>query len=295
MNTISDQLLRRQRALRGAKIQKWRRRGIKGGGTSGGIFPGFPGANNTGPQAGTILTLSSGELLTTTPGQTIQNLNLTGYIIVRHNNTTIQDCIINLTGFDPTQFFWNISASTPTTGTIIRRCRIIGNSSNSAIETENMSGAEVSFCDISGMENGIFIGSNAKNLHDNYIHDLTGLGDPHIDGIQGTGGFTSLTINHNNILSRDTSCIILQNETAGFSGVTITNNRLIGQSALGYGILCQKKPGGSGGAVDNITVTGNRFGGNIQFFAAQFVGVTNLTFTGNVDDATGLPITADIS
>jgi hypothetical protein len=159
-------------------------------------------------------------------------------------------------------------------------------------------GVEIRFCDLSHFENGIFISADGMNIHDNYIHDLSSLaGDPHIDGIQGSGGFTSLTINHNTIISWDTSCIILQNEGAGFSGVTISNNRLIIDPALGGStcILCQDRDDGVG-SVSNVTVTNNRMlkssgGGQTYGF---FHNVTALTWTGNVDDITGLPATQDI-
>ena len=253
----------------------------------------FPDAANTGPASGTVFTTFSGNFNTSSNGQIVEKLNITGQIIVRHPNVIIRDCIVNCT-----EFFGVSAVGGPLTNVKLLRTRIIGIGNAAAITPDGMPGLEISFCDISRTANGINVGDNALNIHDNYLHDLSGAGvDPHIDGIQGSGGFSALTIEHNTIISWDTSCIILQNEGAGFSGVVINNNRLIIDPVLGgaYCILCQDLDAGVG-AVSNITITNNRMlkgnsGGQTYGF---FHNVTALTWTGNVDDMTGVVINPDI-
>jgi len=254
---------------------------------------GFPSASNTGPAAGTVFTPVSGDVNANTNGQIIEKLNITGQIIIRQPNVIVRDCIINCT-----EFAGISTINTGLTGVKIQRVRIIGIGNTIGISPDSMPGCEISFCDISHTENAIFVGDNNQNFHDNYIHDLSSLaGDPHIDGIQGSGGFTALTIDHNTIISWDTSCIILQNEGAGFSGAVINNNKLIIDPALGGStcILCQDRDDGVG-AVSGITVTNNKMvkgtgGGQTYGF---FHNVTGLTWTGNTDYNTGVTINPDI-
>lgn len=254
---------------------------------------GFPDASNTGPTPGTVFTPFSGQFVTTANGQTVQGLNVTGSISVRHTNVTVQNCIIN--GND----FYGISTQGASlTGLKILNCKIIGQGAQACITPDNAPACEIAFCDLSHMTNGIFVGDNNQNFHDNYIHDLSSSdATPHVDGIQGSGGFTSLTINHNTIISWDTSCIILQNEGAGFSGAVITNNKLIIDPTLGgaYCILCQKRDDAAG-LVSNITVTGNRMnkGSTVGASYGFFHNVTALTWNTNVDDVSSAPINPDI-
>lgn len=255
---------------------------------------GFPDAASTGPVAGTVLAPFSGQFTTTASGQMVENLNITGIVSVRHTNVTVRNCVIN------SNDFYGISTQgAALTGMKILNCRIIGQGGQACITPDSAPGCEIGFCDLSHMTNGIFVGDNNQNFHDNYIHDLSSTDAvPHVDGIQGSGGFTALTIDHNSIVSWDTSCIILQNEGAAFSGVVISNNKLIIDPAKGgaYCILCQKRDDAVG-LVSNVTVTGNRMnkGPTPGASYGYFHNVTALSWNNNVNDATGVTINPDIA
>jgi len=252
--------------------------------------PAFPNATNTGPVVGTTFTPVSGDVNSNAPGQIIENLNVTGQIIIRHANVIVRNCIINCT-----EFYGISTVGANLTGCIIFRTRIIGVGNTAGIGLDGCPGVEIDRCDLSNLQNGIFISSNNMNIHDNWIHDLgSGAADPHFDGIQGSGGFTACTINHNTIESFDTSCIIAQNEGAAFSGLVITNNKLILSDGAAC-VLCQDLDSGVG-TVDNITVTGNRMqkGVNPGSSYGFFHNVTNLTWSGNTDYNTGATINPDI-
>lgn len=240
--------------------------------------PAFPDASTTGPQAGTSFTTTSGEVRTSSNGQIIQNLDLTGYIIIQNNNVTIRDCIINFS-----DFFAILGNSG--TGTVITRCKIIGSPSFTGINTENLNNIEISYCDISVCENGIAISSSDVNIHDNYIHALaSGGAEPHIDGIQGFPGYTDAVINHNTIISEDTSGII----SNGISPTTVTNNLFGHSGPISYGMqLSNSGP---------VTVTGNRIqiSGGYPLFPFNLVSCTSITYNNNVNDATGETVNASI-
>lgn len=255
------------------------------GGTTG-----FPDATNTGPLVGTSFTPASGEINTTADGQLIQNLNLNGLIRVKHNNVTIRDCNIDVDGF----FFGVDTDGVAHTGLTILRCKVFSGTGShgegSCIIFGEISSTTISFCDLSGRENGIFIGGSC-NLHDNYIHNLGGSGgDPHIDGIQGSSA-SDVIIEHNTVISTDTSCIILQNEGGSFGNITINNNRLIGIDPISHGILCQAKDEFPG-TCTNVTITNNRVN-DIPAFRVFLHDVNGYIYTNNVDDTTGVPFSFD--
>jgi nitrous oxidase accessory protein NosD len=156
---------------------------------------------------------------------------------------------------------------------------IIGsdNRSNSGIVV-GADSATIRRCDISGVENGIFIHSASKGhvIEDNYLHDLAAVGnpDPHYDGIQFFEAEANTLIRNNNLaLDRNvSSCITMKSAT----NVDIINNRLNGGTYIIY------FEGNSSGC----DVTGNRFG---QYVFGRIAGASAnaQTYSGNVDDATG--------
>lgn len=256
---------------------------------------GYPSAGNTGPAAGTVFTTTTGNFNTSAPGQIVEKRIINnGMVIVRHANVTVRDCVINSQDSAAIS-----SVGAALSGCIIERCTLTGIGGANGISPDFMTGVEIRFCDISGYVNGIAIGDTGMNIHDNYIHGLFGISaGAHVDGIQGSGGFTSLTIRHNTIVSWDTSCIIMQTEGGGFSGLVIDDNRCLFDTAhvgseLAYGILVQSI---NANVAQNITITNNRIqkswaGQNYIFIKS----LTNpVTITGNVDDTTGAPVTADI-
>jgi hypothetical protein len=260
---------------------------------------GFPDATTTGPAAGTVFTPFSGTFQTTSNGQVVEKLNITGTsakILIKHSGVTIRDCIITsdeIAGINCQPSDGSLTAP------LIERVRMTGIGGTSAcILIESGAGAEIRYCDLSGFENGILIGGNAQNIHDNYIHDLISLaGTPHVDGIQGTGGFTSLTVRHNTIVSWDTSCVIMQNEGGGFSGLVIDNNRLLIDQAKGGSFGIRVGSDKSAGAVSNVSITNNRIqkgpgGGTSYIYLAGTIGAPK-TVTGNVDDVTGAAVVAE--
>lgn len=241
---------------------------------------GFPDATNTGPLIGTSFTNVSGLVSSTSDGQTIQNLNLTGRMFVGHNNVTIQDCNIHMDSFFAIKGADGLSVSV--TGTVIRRCRIFGDVEVSGIWLESMLNATISFCDISNVENGIVVNDTGHNIHDNYIHHLAGGGsDPHIDAIQFFPGSGTVSISHNNldvtepVFTSANSCITMNN----VPNITISNNRLSGGT---YSIYFE-------GTSSGCNVINNRFGPH-QFDYVNGAASGAQTYSGNVDDTTGLPI-----
>jgi hypothetical protein len=251
---------------------------------------GFPDETNTGPQAGTTFTPTSGEIQTTSNGQIIQNLSLNGYILVRHNNVIIRDCIIDTNGVPGGDPFYAISSTVfPLTGLKILRVTVIGNGQIGSVSIDDMDGAEISYCNMSQNENILAIAANDVNIHDNYLHDLqSDSPELHGDGIQYFAGFDNCTIHHNTIEGFDTSSIIAGSPATVSTNTTITNNFLPHSGAVSYGMQITNTNG--------LIITGNRIVRDTHpIYPIDLVSPSNYTVSGNVDHNTEEIINPSIS
>lgn len=192
------------------------------GGTGGGSGNTFPSAATTGPTG--PLTNFTGQKFSTANGEIIQNLNITGNIIIRHNNVTVRNCAINCTGY-----YWGGEPDSNQTGTIWENVRVYTTSGSGGTRGLGVIGGQIKNCDISGVEDGIRIAGANCLIQGNYVHDLSSGPGSHNDGLQGYGEISGDTrILNNTIMARDTSCIILQNENGGYTGTMIISGNQLG-------------------------------------------------------------------
>lgn len=247
----------------------------------------FPDATMTGVAPGTVLT-ASGSLAISTNGTTVSAKNFNNNTNVTWSNVT-SGTMINCLMSNSANIYVDVENSS--TGVTVTKCTFTGGGSGTtAVILEGGSGTNtVSACNVSDMENGFDHGQpTGATILNNYVHDL--FVDPvsaHTDGIQSTGGFTQCLIQGNSIFGSDTSCIIMQNEGAAFSGYNITGNLLVMQSGSAAIIIRPKNanPIGVG------SITNNRLGAGLSY--NDFTGLTTLPspYTGNEDWQTCATIT----
>ncbi|MCS3896430.1 hypothetical protein M2171_005563 [Bradyrhizobium japonicum USDA 38] len=244
----------------------------------------YPDAATTGVPAGAMLA-NSGSVASTSAGQTIQNLNISGTVRIRHSNVTLKNCLIQAND----AYIVECDRGSPT-GAVVQDCTISGlnNGGTTGFNPDGGGGGSIiRRCNISGCENGIGIGEDKMQILDNYIHDLFHSVEAHTDGIQATGGFTSLVIRHNSIFGVDTSCIILTNNV-GFSGYAIDNNLLVMVDGSAPIIIRPVGPNAIGAG----SVTNNKLGRGVGSYN-DFTRLQPLpTYTGNVDWRTCGAVTA---
>lgn len=246
---------------------------------------GFPNASTTGVRSGVTLTNYTGPATITTAGTVITAKNITGFITIRAPNVRLTDC--KVTG----------SVVCASQNTIIEFCDVIGQSSVNCIEI-NPDGkltqgdnTNVRSCDISGAENGIWLEGDGCTIEESYIHNLfsnTGASDPHIDGIQIPAAFPGTTRTQNCMIRHNNLDMINQTASSSITlrdadNIDFINNRLSGGAAI------LRIEGTSTGC----DVIGNTFG---QFVFVriddQTSGANRGTYSGNIDEATGLPVPA---
>ncbi|HEY3087696.1 MAG TPA: hypothetical protein VGJ59_06510 [Jatrophihabitantaceae bacterium] len=252
---------------------------------------GYPDASNTGISPGLVLH-SSGCITARDPGQVIENVSIKGCTIdVSARNVTIRNVKIVIDSPE----LWAIIVRGPGSATIDH------------VDISGIDGANhsVEYAVLSQTTNPVTV--THANLHncadciqgeyvtatDNYIHDVGGPPAAHLDGIQCDSNHgCHLTATHNTVLSKGIA-IALYGDFGTPVNTTISNNLVGGGSYTVYG--------GTSKSI-NIHITDNRFSraiypnggiwGPVAYFWPHNPGNT---FTGNIWDDTGKPVTARVS
>jgi hypothetical protein len=191
----------------------------------------FPGASTTGPTAGTTLSAYTGPATITTAGTVIDSKKITSCIVIRANNVTIKNSLLQSNGC-----YFNVLSDAGNTGLTLTDVEIDGQGNGSGDSAINGGGFTCLRCDLHGTVDGVKAQSNVV-IQDSWIHDLVIGNDSHNDGIQSLGT-TSLKIIHNQILMADgaTSAVILSTGSAdSMRNVQISNNLLGGGAYTVYG------------------------------------------------------------
>jgi hypothetical protein len=240
---------------------------------------GFPDATNTGVRPGTALT-PSGSITTSSDGQVIQNLDITGSIRVNHNNVVIRNVRIKRPGGEA---IW----MDPNKGNLlVEDCELDGTGNSGATSAIAFARYTIRRCNIHHFGEGM-AAFGGVTIEDNYLHDFTNFisQGAHQDGIQVEYG-------DNVIIRRNTILMNVDGANAGVwisagnthRGVRVENNLVAGGSfAIGAG--------GSGTAGNtDISVLNNRistryFPNGGYFAPIGWIGATRVS--GNVWHETG--------
>jgi hypothetical protein len=190
----------------------------------------WPDATNTGYAPGTSFTLfDSDTFRSSTNGEVIENLHLTNAdMIVTHDNVTIRNCWFDSAAANNALRVYDDGLGGGN-NVLIEDCTFDGHDNcTNAMLLNGATGATVLRCNISGVDNGVNVGTHNTLIRDCYIHDLnnTVAGDPHYDCIEVNAGIDNLIIRHCalwNDTQSQTACINLNN----FFGSGSSNSQLI--------------------------------------------------------------------
>jgi hypothetical protein len=233
----------------------------------------WPDATNTGVPLGAVLTNRSGFTVTT-PGAVIQNLNVTGTIVVKAANVLIKNCRINANGN-----FWGVDADGFNAN--VMDCEIFNSyKSNAGILGQ---GGTYTRVHVHGFEHGIMTEGGCL-LQDCYIHDLAGADILHTDGVNIQAG-SNTTVRHCHIESFDTSCIIIKDDFTAISNILVDNNRLINTPGKQTAYCVYSDARGGHGGISGVQFTNNI----MQRGYAGYASIENNTvvWTNNRDYITG--------
>lgn len=257
----------------------------------------WPGPTNTGIPSGTSLTPVSGNFDTTSNGQAIQNLDISGAFVANHTNLIVDRCRITAPLSEICALFVAATASGGTMSFTDCEFDVSNKAGSSGIFYDtNATPPSITLrrCQIRRTENGIGCLSSF-DMQDCYIYDLNpGGGDPHTDGLQTSPGVSNVTIKHNTFdLSGanngpNNSCIQLDVNTTGNVNWLIENNKLLLRSDTGG--ACIRLPTGDVSG-NNIRVRNNRMlPGFFGYVIPDPVGTHATEWSGNVNDSTGATV-----
>ena len=239
----------------------------------------FPDATNTGVPAGVALKASRG-LVINTPGAVIEGLDIKGSVIINAPNVTLKNCKVTDGGYDV------VHVKPGITGAVVQDCEI----DNLGAGGSGIAGQGVFLRNnIHDCADGIDVRGDHTLIRDNFIHNMRGTADSHLDGIQADGGFSNLSIIHNTVINEQnqTSAVMIDNYWGPIEGVTIDNNYLVGG---GYTVYINEVAKGQagGGRVTNVTVTNNRIGAGSWgvFDLRSELGLVPI-LSGNINATTG--------
>jgi hypothetical protein len=237
---------------------------------------GFPDATNTGAKG--TLTKQTGNV-TLTSGQVFQNVDLTGCINVTGPNVTIRNVKVTCNG-SYAIYYHGAGGGTLTVEDSTVICTSVY---GSGIGDTNLATRRVN---VFGCVNGWDLDANSL-IEDSYCHDLVDEGqypEAHTDCIQGVMT-NDITIRHNTLLSGFYSTSAIGGGVAGTRFV-VEQNLLEGGA---YDLYCNANNPGTGSAVRN-----NRFGSGGWNGPNYSTGCSNpnITWSGNVRDATGAALSA---
>ncbi|TQF33032.1 right-handed parallel beta-helix repeat-containing protein [Bradyrhizobium sp. UNPA324] len=252
---------------RGAAAADTRRAGVR-----------YPDETSTGFSEKTNLR-PSGPVATSSSGQLIRGLDISGAVQINHGAVTLENCRITAAASAVVNVAENLSVPP-----IIQDCEIDGLGLDGAQGSNGINGyGTVRRCNIHGVENGINVTAPLL-FEDNYVHDLAAPGAPHYDGVQIDGGH-DISIRHNTIVNRhaQTSAVMIDNAFNAVSSIVVENNRLIGG---GYTVYSDGRQGN--GPISSVSFANNRMGRGRWGYAA--FSKNRPVWRGNVDDITGRPI-----
>ena len=238
----------------------------------------WPGPETTGPTDEAALAPSE-SVETTEDGQVIEDLEVTGTIVVRHDDVTIRN--VRVLGTErygvqvPAELHEEVS------GLVLEDVEIRGVSGDRSAGLVHYGSWTARRVDVSGYQDGVKMVSD-QVLEDSWIHDLFAPPGAHNDGVQSVGGSSSV-IRGNNIINEhgQTSAVLLLTNNEPMDGWTVAGNRFEGG---GYSFYLQDKGNGFG-APTNMTVRDNIWVRGSWQYGPISVGLgEGLTWTGNSYD-----------
>jgi len=248
---------------------------------------GYPDATNTGA-SGTLT--PSGPINSTTDGEVIANLAVSGHITVTSANVTIKN--VRIVGDNGLAAIDAHAATGPLTIDHVTISYPQGVYPISAGAIWGGNALTVTASDISGSPDGIDASGRSVLIQDNWIHNLqyNAAKATHDDDIQTLGG--DVTIRHNTLdatAPASNSCLQIGNLLGSLSQLTFANNLCNGG---GYSINANPANVLSGVVkAGTLTFVGNRFGTAYRYgVSAHLVAPFVVVWNSNVDDATGAAV-----
>jgi hypothetical protein len=216
-----------------------------------------PGPHNTGPIDPSLLE-PAGSITSSFEGQVIENVDVTGRILIRHNNVTVRNFRVTATGLYGINVFGDLSGILLEYGQVLEASSalIIGNGFTARYLDLAESGSDA-----------IKPGGNVV-VEQSWVHNLGTSPGSHADGVQIVGG--SNMVFRNNFFDmpvnlagyRSNAAFIIDNSVNHVSDILIQGNWLNGGNFTMYVL---DKSDSEHAHPEGVVIVGNWFGRDYRF------------------------------
>ncbi len=253
----------------------------------------WPGPDTTGIPAGTVLTPVYEDLVITTPGAVVEDLDLIGACLsIRADDVTVRR--VRVTDGPNCGAQHQIDVGWGRSGILLEDVEVDGMGVSGTGAGIGDEGFTCRRCEIRGVGQGIHINSGV--IEDSWIHSITEIGDSHNEAIITNGDARGIVIRNNRLTNENgqTAVISLFGDFGPIDDVLIEGNLLNGGGYVIYG--------GDGDTIKpysatNVRIVDNVFGrdvfpgggwwGHLAYFDAS---ATGNVFRGNTWADTGEPV-----
>ncbi|MBX0299451.1 DUF4082 domain-containing protein [Cryobacterium sp. 1639] len=215
----------------------------------------FPDASTTGPPAGTTLKPSGGVTITTN-GAVYDGYKFSGDIMIRANNVTIRNSVVD----------GRIAIRPPYTGLQVQRTEIVGPGPGYATKYPAIGFANFSCdaCDIHGWGDGAMMDNNVT-VKNSWIHDIAVSGGSHNQAILSLGGSNYNILNNRLDAGPDanfTASLSFLNQWGAFTNTLVQGNLFNGG---GYCVYAGgEAKGNAARPSSNVRFLDNTFGKSLH-------------------------------
>ena len=256
--------------------------------------PGRPGPTNTGVPKGTVLTKHVGDLVVTTPGVTISNLDIYGYVTIQAPNVTIKNSRVH-GGPTPApmgSYALVTDVSAKATNFVLQDSELFPDHPNMWIDGIKGFNYTLDRVNIHSTVDTAKIYGNNATIRNSWLHDtIYYTNDPrdagghtHNDGVQVLSG-SNIHIYNNTITGSNNAAMQVTQNHGAVNGLWFQNNYADG-GGCSVNLSHYPLPSMSG-----VYVTNNRFGHNTRVANCPIISGpgTFLSAISNVWDDNGLP------
>lgn len=260
--------------------------------TAAQALPVRPGPTNTGVPPGTVLRPHYGNLTITTPGTTLDALDIHGFVTIKAPNVRITRSIVR--GGKAAYSIGLVTNNTATaTNFVIEESELVPEFPSVYLDGLKGSNITARRVNVHGTTDNVKIHGNNARIEDSWLHDsVYRASDPyqsggptHNDGVQVLGG-KNIRILRNTITGARNAALQVTQDYSATTDLVFSDNHVDGGWCSVN--LAHKKLTSMRG----LTLTGNRFGRATERLDCAIIATraTSLTASGNVWDDTGLPV-----
>jgi len=228
------------------------------------VVPAFPNASTTGVPDGTPLTVHNGDLVVTTSGAVVENMDIRGFVKVSAANVTIRNTVVR--GRTPGGSVGLVTVSGAYSSATIVDSTLVASTASPYVDGVRGANFTLTRVEIANVIDQVHIYGGNVQIEDSWLHDNAhfvndpnwGGGPSHDDNIQIQSG-SNISITGSSISGSNGAGIMLTQDAGAVSDLRIAGNLLDGGA-------CTVNVKTMASAPQNVALADNTFGRNATYW-----------------------------